>query len=110
MNKPLTDAELQHRMMAHTADVVKTIADMFSSPPRRMGEADDEYSASSEARAMDLFFPALAEFKSACQDAQALTLTPGVKDMFRTLLNALDDHSPSEDTWAEMMAGERNAR
>lgn len=104
MNKPLTDAELQHRMMAHTAEVVATITGLFTTPPRRMHESDNSHTARTEAEIQAMFIPALAKFKSICQDAQALTGSREVKDMFRVLLNALGDNAPTVESWAKAIA------
>lgn len=65
MNKPLSDAELQHRMMAHTADVVNTITALFSAPPRRMGESDDQHTARTDRALQDELFN-LLERVEAC--------------------------------------------
>jgi hypothetical protein len=102
MNKHLTDAELQLRMMAHTKQAVNQIAALFAAPPRparQLGEADDTYAIRTEDRAMEVYFKAEAEFLSKVQDA--LALTDLCKDEMQSVMDAVHDHRISRDAWEE---------
>jgi hypothetical protein len=67
------------------------------------GEPSDDREA--EHKAARTFFAAAAIFKSACQDAHALTDIPEIKDALQDILNALAD-GPSELSWAEKIGGD----
>ncbi len=81
-------------------EVLDTFRKMFApTPVRRDQEADDQYRNRIESRAQQIFYPALAEFKSKIQDAMALSDIQ--REQFQYLLDALHDNSPVAHDWDE---------
>jgi hypothetical protein len=69
----------------------------------RRGLSDQQ--AAREHRAQAIFFPALAGFQARIRDAAKLSLL--MEEDFRLLLDALDDHAPTQTRWDETLAEER---
>ena len=59
-----------------------------------------------ERRAQAIFFPALDGFRARIRDARLLSAL--MEEDFRLLLDALDDHAPTEQRWDECIAQERS--
>jgi hypothetical protein len=60
-----------------------------------------------ERNAQTKFYTALASFRSACQDAMALTSI--MDGQIKAMLNAVDDETPSREVWNGQINEERSA-
>ncbi len=80
-------------------ELIGRVTELFSQPARSFGEADDQYRYRIESRAQQIFYPALAEFKSKIQDAMALSDIQ--REQFEYLLAAIADNSPIAHEWDE---------
>ena len=69
--------------------------------PRRFTDAERR----GERAAQAIFFPALAQFQTRVRDAAALSAL--MAEDFRYVLDALDDHAPTQNSWDERLEGER---
>jgi hypothetical protein len=69
--------------------------------PRFFGDAE----VRRERAAQAIFFPALATFQARVRDAAALSAL--MQEDFAYVLDALDDHAPTQIHWDEKLEGAR---
>ena len=69
--------------------------------PRPFSDAE----VRSERAAQAIFFPALSQFQARVRDAAALSAL--MAEDFAYVLDALDDHAPTQIFWDERLEGER---
>ena len=58
-----------------------------------------------EHKAQDMLYPAIAAFRSACQDAMALSDT--MRDQIEQMLDAMNGEEPCRKLWDERIAAAR---
>jgi hypothetical protein len=93
-------ASPSERRRAYEREILSTIANMGRRAPE-LSDADRD----GEFRAQQVFFSALADFKTQVNDA--LLLTSLRKDALKDLLAGLDDAAPDRAAWDEAVSDAR---
>lgn len=70
-------------------------------PVRQLGEADDQFRARCEARAQDIFYPALRQFLAKIDETALTTTSDIVRADLAMLLDAIADYTPSKELWGK---------